>query len=111
MKKHNTHINTSVFESNRISKLQIHPLQSWSHQWWLISSCRKSAAKKEGSDDEEVEKKVKTKDGDDDSDSENDGQRKVREEMDDMVRKVRFNLENLGLVDLLVADVKVELVF
>ena len=108
MKKHNTHINTSVFESNRISKLQIHPLQSWSHQWWLISSCRKSAAKKEGSDDEEVEKKVKTKDGDDDSDSENDGQRKVREEMDD---KVRFNLEALGLVDLLVADVKVELVF
>ena len=73
-----------------------------------MNSCRRSAAKKEGSDDEECEKKVKVKEGDDDSDSECDGQRKAKEEMDDMVRKVRFNLENLGLVILLVADLRIE---
>ena len=55
-----------------------------------------------------VKKKVKVKERDDDSDSDCDGQRKVKEEMDDMVRKVRFNLENLGLVILLVADLRIE---
>ena len=65
----------------------------------LVRSSRKSGAKKEESDDEqEIETKVKVK-GDEDAESESDGEgkRKGKEEMDDMVRKVRFNLENLDL--------------
>ena len=65
------------------------------------ASCRKPGAKKEDDDDDEpMEEKVKVKEdegGEDSDDSdENETKKKHRDEAEDMVRKVRYNLENLS---------------
>ena len=63
---------------------------------WHWSPGRKSAnTKKEDDDDDEEESKVRVKADEDDDDSDDQGKSK-RDEHDDLVRKVRFNLENHG---------------
>ena len=63
----------------------------------MRSLFRKPGVKKEDdSDDEQMEEKSKVKEDDGDSDdSEDDPKKKDKDDVEDNVRKVRYNLENL----------------
>ena len=56
-------------------------------------------SKKEGGSDDEQEEKVHTKEDDasgESGDSDDDCKKKCKDDLQDLVRKVRFNLESLG---------------